>query len=512
MKNSSLENPKGLRRARSGNTVWTAGIMAASTATAYGFDIIGFSESTVVLAFMLGVLLVAGKTEGYRFGVAASVIGVLSFNYFFTAPRYSFTVHDPQYLVTFTVMLAVALMTSALTARVKQQAELSAAREVQTARLYRLGQEMLKVRGLEEIRKLLTEQLMSLVGYSSRIYMSADLHRLLRSPQGEEAAKSVDAAAVESVWQTGRPLCRGQAASEGDCYLPIIGQSSVLGVVQIHLPSGPAPDSQQLALLEAVSALTAMAVERERLIEAEQQAKTEAETERLRSTLLRSISHDLRTPLTGIAGAAGTLLENYGQLDEPTNRRLLEGINEDVQWLIRLVENLLSMTRLEAGKPGVRLRPEAVEEVVAEAVEQIRKRAPGRQIQVRLPKDLILLPMDGNLIELVLINLLDNAMKYTPPGGEISIRVEELQDAVRFEVADRGQGIAEADLHKLFDPFFTGSLQHGEGRKGSGLGLSICQAIIRAHHGEITAGNRPGGGASIQFTIPLIAPEEATHE
>lgn len=499
------------------NSGLTLSIMALSTLVSVAFESIGFSESTIVMMYLLGVLVVASQTLGSVYGITASVIGVLSFNYFFTAPRFSFTVHDPQYLVTFTVMLAVALVTSTLTARVKQQAELSSLRETRTNMLYQISQSMLKTKGVQEIHLLVLQQLKELFGYPAALYFPDNTRTLMRVTKGKDSDADFDTdceSIAERVFKTGTSAGAGLTVvtNHSGCYVPVIGQSRILGVMVIQCPSNTMMEPEQVTLLEAVAAQVALAIEREKVLETEQSSKMEIERERLRNTLLRSISHDLRTPLTGIAGAASTILENYNHLDDGTKKKLLEGMGEDVQWLIRLVENLLSMTRLEAGKPDVRKRPEAVEEVVAEALAQIRKRAGSRRISVKMPKDLIMIPMDGNLIEQVLINLMDNAIKYTPENAEISVRIEPVGQQISFEVSDNGGGISDEDMPHLFNLFYTGGNTRPEARKGSGLGLAICQAIIHAHQGEITAGNRPDGGAVFRFTIPAEESEEATHE
>lgn len=499
------------------NSVYTIGIMAAATLVSLAFDRIGFSEPVIIMTLLLGVLLVAIHTAGYIYGISASVISVLLFNYFFTVPRYTLMVHDPQYIVTFTIMLAVSIMTSTQTARVKQQAELSALRERRSEMLYKVSQSMLKAQGVQEIYILVIQQVEILFGHPVSLYFPDERHVMtgIGGKTGEDDwIHSEDAIIAGWVFRTGTSAGAGSAMypDAPGYYAPIIGQSRVLGVIGIAVLKDAALDAEQIALLEAVAAQVALALEREKVMEVQQLSKMEVERERLRNTLLRSISHDLRTPLTGIAGAAGTILDNYEFLEDEIKKKLLEGIGDDVQWLIRLVENLLSMTRIEAGKPDIQKMAEAVEEVVAEAVAQVKKRSGDHRIIVRIPDDLLVIPMDGNLIEQVLINLLENAVKYTPDGSEIQVRVDSAGEFIRFEVMDNGHGIPEKDLPHLFDLFYTGENANTEARKGSGLGLAICRTIVQAHGGEIFADNRPGGGALFQFTIPSGDSKEVRHE
>lgn len=516
MKSESKERKNNRLKWSSRSIILTMAVLAGSTLISVGFDRISFSESTIILAYLLGVLLVASRTVGYVYGILTSVVGVLSFNYFFTAPRFSLSVHDPQYIVTFVIMLIVALTTSTLTARVKQEAELASLREKRASMLYQISQSMLKTQGVQEIYPLVVQQLEMLFGFPAVLFFPDNSRHLIRiqgAGEAEQETAQKEHEIADRAFRTGTTEGGGPAVGTGisGCYVPVTGQNRVLGVILIACPEGVQLEAEQITLLEAVAAQVALAVEREKVLEAEQNSRMEIERERLRNTLLRSISHDLRTPLTGIAGATGTILDNYDHLDDDIKKRLLEGMGEDVQWLIRLVENLLSMTRLEAGKPDIRTRQEAVEEVVAEAVAQVKKRAAHHRISVKMPKELIMAPMDGNLIEQVLINLMDNGIKYTPEGSEIQVRVETAGKKVWFEVADNGNGIAEADMGHLFDLFYTGGNTSPEARKGSGLGLAICQSIIHAHQGEIFAGNRPEGGAVFRFSIPYD-PQEASHE
>lgn len=508
---------KALNRSIAVNAGVSSAIMLSATLGGILFERVGFSESTVILVFLLGIILVSVRTLGFVYGIAASIYGVLAFNYFFTEPRYSLTVHDPQYLITFLVMLIVALITSTLTARVKSQVELSLLREARTTVLYQISQDLLMSKGIQEIYTVVIHQLKRLFGLPAFAYIPDHKGALIpvnAKGGGGDPSGENELLLAEQVFRTGTAMgCqqRPQAGLKG-CYIPVVGQSRVLGVIGVARHDSEIMASEQVALLDAVAAQIALAVEREKILEAEQAARLEVDRERFRNTLLQSISHDLRTPLTGIAGAAATILDNYDQLDDVIKKRLLEGMGDDVQWLIRLVENLLSMTRLEAGMPNLRIRPEAVEEVVAEAVVQVRKRSPNHRILVDLPEELLMVPMDGNLIEQVLINLLDNAVKYTVADSEIHMRVYKDGRSVWFEVTDNGLGIPEKDLPHLFDLFYTGSNAAPEVRRGSGLGLTICQAVISAHHGEIFAFNRTEGGAGFRFRIPVSELEEDIYE
>jgi two-component system sensor histidine kinase KdpD len=295
-------------------------------------------------------------------------------------------------------------------------------------------------------------------------------------------------------------------------YLPLVASRGAVGVLGVR-PAQPrrllAPE--QLHLLETFVSQTALALERAILAEEAQQAQVQVESERLRSSLLSAVSHDLRTPLAAITGAASSLLEGDTALDTPTRRELLQTIYEEADWLNRLVSNLLQVTRLESGAVQVHKEWQPLEEVVGAALMRLDTRLRTRPLTTNLPGDLPLIPLDSVLIEQVLINLLDNALKYTPPGSPITLSAWPTDGTVTVEVADRGPGLQPGDEQHVFEKFYR--LPHPGERSGAGLGLTICRAIVEAHGGRIWAENRPDGGATFRFTLPVsgtpphVAPE-----
>jgi two-component system, OmpR family, sensor histidine kinase KdpD len=285
-------------------------------------------------------------------------------------------------------------------------------------------------------------------------------------------------------------------------YLPLIASRGTVGVLGVR-PSEPsrllAPE--QLRLLETFASQTALAIERASLVEEAQQAQVQAETERLRSSLLSSVSHDLRTPLTAITGAASSLLEGSTVLDAAAHGELLRTIYEEADRLNRLVSNLLEMTRLESGAAQVHKEWQPLEEVIGVALTRLEAHLHDHPLAVHLPADLSLVPLDSVLIEQVLINLLDNAIKYTPSGIPITLSAWPTDGAVMVEIADRGPGLPPGDEQRIFEKFYRRS--HAGERSGAGLGLTICRAIVEAHGGRIWAENRPDGGAALRFTLPM---------
>jgi two-component system sensor histidine kinase KdpD len=283
-------------------------------------------------------------------------------------------------------------------------------------------------------------------------------------------------------------------------YLPLVGSRGAVGVMGVRPPDSRTFEApEQLHLLETFASQTALAIERAILAEEAQAAQVRVEAERLRSSLLSSVSHDLRTPLTSITGAASTLLESDGGLTAASRRDLLETISEEAHRLNRLVQNLLEMTRLEA---GVQVKKDwhPLEEVVGAALSHLERLLREHPVRASLPKDLPLVPLDDVLIEQVLINLLENAVKYTPPGTLIEIGASAGDGAVTVEVADRGPGLPPGDVERAFEKFYRGA---PEVARGAGLGLAICRAIVGAHGGRIWAENRREGGVAFRFTLPI---------
>ncbi|HKL79941.1 MAG TPA: ATP-binding protein [Mobilitalea sp.] len=259
-------------------------------------------------------------------------------------------------------------------------------------------------------------------------------------------------------------------------------------------------NSEQLFLLDSVKIQIASAMERVVLVRDREAAKSETERERFKSNLLRAISHDIRTPLTRITGAAHMLQHNLGEND---SIKLISGIYEDSTWLTHLVENILSLTRIQEGKLNIHIQSEAVEEIISGAISQTIKYAPDHKITITVPQEVLFVPMDGKLIEQVLINLINNAIEHTSPENEILVSVKPEADKVWFEVKDSGIGIDEKDLTNIFDMFYVSPNSRRDGKQGMGLGLAICKAIITYHGGNITASNNPEGGSTFRFYLNL---------
>ncbi|WZL72015.1 sensor histidine kinase KdpD [Clostridiaceae bacterium 35-E11] len=485
-------------------------ILALTTALAFIFYVTGSAEANIIMVYIIGVLIMSLVTDGYVIGMIGSISSVLSFNFFFTEPRFTFMVYDTSYLITFPIMLIVTLITSTLTSKIQQQVVTSLQREAHTQMLYDISRNFLNISGRENIAIQGIEYLTSTLKKDVIIYLFDSENKSLRpilnskNDQTQALLDKDEQAVVDWVFRSGQIAGAGTDTLPGSIayYIPLKTYQNTIGVVGIESKDSIL-NFDQRNLLNTVVVQMAIALEREVLREEQEKIKIEFEREKLRSNLLRAISHDLRSPLAGIAGASTTILENEGTLDKNTVHELLNGIYEDSEWLTRLVENLLSMTKIDEGKLQLKKVPEAVEEVISEALHHIRKRSRNHTIKVRIPDSLLIVPMDGKLIEQVLINLIDNAIKYTPHGTTIEVKASSNKKFVYMEVSDNGEGLPPDSIDHIFDRFFVPENKLVDSRRGVGLGLAICKSIVEAHGGKIEAQNKRNGGAMFRFSLPL---------
>jgi two-component system sensor histidine kinase KdpD len=475
-----------------------------------------FAPANLIMVYLLGTVLAAWRL-GRGPSILVSVLSVAAFDFFFVTPYLTFAVSDTQYLVTFAVMLAVAVVISTLTTRVRAQADASRQRERRTAALYSMTRDLVSQQGLDELLRAATRHVAEVFGSRVAVF--------LRDPDGRLVARAgglgpgtddpSERAVAQWVQEHGQMAGRGSATLPGAraLYLPLTAARGTVGVLGVEPTSGETTPAtpEQLHLLETFAAQTALAIERVALVDEAQHAHLRSETERLRNSLLSAVSHDLRTPLATITGSASALVEHGAELDAAAQRELAQAIHEEADRLNRLVQNLLEMTRLESGGIRVGKDWEPLEEVVGSALARVEKRLGDRRVDIQLPPDLPLVPLDPLLIEQVLINILDNAIKYTPAGSPIEISASTEDREVHVVVADRGPGFEPGEETLVFEKFYRG---HAAGtRSGAGLGLAIARGIVEAHGGQITAETRAGGGALFRFSLPLAAaPPEVRSE
>jgi len=460
--------------------------------------------SNLIMVYLLGVVAVAARS-GRGPTVLASVLSVATFDFFFVPPYFSFAVADAQYLVTFAVMLVVALVISGLTVRIRAQAASARDRERRTAALYAMSRELAGSRGVDGLLAIAIRHIVDVFPVEVSVLLPDAAGRLTaRSvPAATLSADSTEQAVAQWVFEHRELAGLGTSTLPGAAalHVPLIGSGGAVGVLGVKPAEAHAFDSpEQFHLLETFANQTALAIERATLADEAQASQVRMETERLRNSLLSSVSHDLRTPLATITGAATTMLETGSRLDQQTQHELLESIRDEGERLNRLVQNLLEMTRLESGALELRRDLHPLEEVIGAALTRLAKALGTRRVTVSIPPDLPLVSIDDVLIEQVFVNLLDNAVKYTPPDSAIRIIVTATDRSVTAEVADHGPGLPKGQESRVFDKFYRAT---PDGRRGAGLGLAICRGIVLAHGGRIWAHNLPEGGVAFLFTLPL---------
>ncbi|MGL5244820.1 MAG: DUF4118 domain-containing protein, partial [Sarcina sp.] len=423
---------------------------------------LGFAEANILLVYILIVLIISVSTKGYGIGILAAFVNVLCFNFLFTNPKLTFKFVDPTYIVTFPFFILVATITSTLTTRLKEQSELSIKDEEVAQFLYQISKSFINLSGEMNIVNMgiyhICEGLKRDVTYYQGENGILTGEYIFKRAIGKKKRENVDKRKEMEIayWVASN---KKQAGSGTDThngmetyFIPITSSEESFGVLAVECSEKLSKD--ELSLIEAVVAQMSLALDREKLSKEKEQTKLEFEREKLRSNLLRAISHDLRTPLTGIQGASSLILKSYDELNDNMKIELIADINSDSEWLIRLVENLLSMTRIEHGDLKINKTLEVVEEVIAEAVQHMKSRLENHNLKIDIPEEPIFIAIDGKLIEQVIVNLVDNAIKYTPKGSDIIIKVIKKYDKVVFEVRDNGPGIGESDIEHVFDIFY----------------------------------------------------------
>jgi two-component system sensor histidine kinase KdpD len=473
-------------------------------ATVIGLPLQKLVFPTNLVMLYLVVVMVAAVWLGRGPSILTAALSVLAFDFFFVPPHYTFAVSNSEYLLTFAGLFLVSLVISGLAARAQGQAEVARRRQIQTAELCDFSQALASATSVETISRTVVTQLSADFGRQV-VVLLPQTDKLVPVAQSERLELDENELAVAAwVYQNGQSAGRGTdtlpAASAR--YTPLQGTKGVVGVlgVQPVTPAGHLTPEQRLQL-QAYASQAALAIERAQLAESAREADLLQVTEKLQTALLNSISHDLRTPLASIIGILSSI--NDDSLDQPTRQNLIDAGLEEAQRLNRLMGNLMDMTRLDAGALKVSKELSDAQELVGSALGQLKDRLRDRQLTLDVPNDLPPVPVDVVLMGQVLVNLLDNALKYSPSDQPIEVQARAAGDKMLLEVRDRGVGIPPDDLKQVFDKFYR--VQHPGKPGGTGLGLSICKGIVEAHGGRIWARNRPGGGAVFTVALPLQA-------
>lgn len=491
-----------------------AGVLTASTAAGFAFHALNLSESNIIMGYMLGVLFASLNMSNLLPRALYALCSVLAFNFFFTEPRFSFHVYDPTHPVTFVTMLLASGIIGTLARRLQQQKALAAQKAYRTSLLLATSQ---KLQGARDTHMIIHEtgcQLMSLL--SRTVIMYPARGGRLGEPLIMEHPSPRDTAALYTSKQERSVaewcLYNRKQAGAGTSTLPgarclymcIRGQDEALGVVAVAVGDTPL-DAFEKGLFMAVLGECTLALEKEHIRESKDLAFMQARQESLRANLLRGISHDLRTPLTSISGNAHILRTNGSALNDETRQRLYTDMYDDAAWLISLVENILAVTRLEDGSLTLRMEPELISDCIHEALRHINPRSEEHHLDIQIEDELLLARMDVRLIMQVVVNMVDNAIKYTPKGSTITVSASRRGQDIAVSVADDGEGIPGEAKDHLFDIFFTAGRTAADSRRGLGLGLFLCKSIVAAHGGKLWfEDNRPKGSL---FTFTLQAAE-----
>lgn len=479
-------------------------VLSGATLISAWFDSLGFTEANIITIYILGVLITAMITRGRFYSGLISFVSVLVFNFLFTEPRFTLQAYDAGYAVTFLVMFLAGFITSNLTMRVKEQARQSALKAYRTEILLETSQKLQRARNKEEIYSESAHQMKKLLNRTIILYPSKG--EVLGAPiifadelSQNEAAYYINKdehAVAQWVYKNNKHAGATTHTLPGaKClYMAIRSQDTVFCVVGIVMEYDRVMEAFEKNLLIAMLGECALALEKDAINEAKNQVAMQVEREQLRSNLLRAISHDLRTPLTSISGNAGVLMNNSEVLDEVKRKQLYNDIYDDAMWLINLVENLLAVTRIDNGTLSLKMQPELIDEVIGEALIHITRQSKHHVIEVMIQSDLLMAKMDSRLIIQVIINIVNNAIKYTYEGSHIVISAMRKGDKVVVEIADDGDGILDQDKEKIFNMFYTVDKNKADSRRGIGLGLSLCKSIITAHNGRIyVRDNKPKG-------------------
>ena len=451
----------------------TLGILILATVLSFGFSRVGFTEANIIAVYLLAALLTSMVTSTRSSYVLSAIGGVLVFNFFFTTPMFSLRVHEHGAPLTFLIMIVAALIVGTLTDRLKSQVKQSTQAAYRTNLLFETSQMLQKATSDDKIFQTVRTQVGKLL----------DRH----------------ASVLPGVTASSR---------RNALHYPIKVQDRIYGTVIIE---GSEPlEAFENSVLLSILGECALALENSRNTAEKEEAKLQAESEKLRANLLRSISHDLRTPLTAISGNASILLSDSENLDVDARKQMYGDIYDDSAWLHNLVENLLAVTKIEEGRMELKTQPQLAEEIVSEALQHISRKRSEHSITVTHEDELLLAQCDARLIVQTIINLVDNAIKYTPVGSHIWVSTRWEDSMAVFTVADDGPGIPDQEKKQIFQMFYTGSTAVADSRRSLGLGLSLCKSIVTAHGGTITVSDNQPVGTVFTFTIP--AGEVEVHE
>ena len=478
------------------------GVIIVASLIGLFFAHLGFSEANIITLYILGVLITSIITSSKTAWGFSSVASVLIFNFLFTKPRFSLMAYGDGYPITFAIMFVASLITGSLASKMHNQTKQSSQAAYRTKILFDANRLLQRASNDEEVLRITAEQLKKLLNRHIVIFK-----------QNKDALQTL-VYALDDSFQMGEKelniatnILINHSYDYKDAqlrcdYYPLKTQLRTYGIIAVY-KNEKEIDSFENSIVLSLVGECALALENLFNAKEKELAAVLAENEQLRANLLRAISHDLRTPLTAISGNASNLISNASSFDEQTKLSIYNDIYHDSMWLINLVENLLSITRLEEGRMNLNFTTELVDEVVAEAIKHVHQRERGQKITVVHKDELLLAKMDTRLIIQVIINILDNAMKYTPTDSLVTVITEKQNDKAVISIADNGAGIPDELKERVFDMFYTGAKKLADSRRSIGLGLALCKSIISVHNGEIFVKDNVPSGAIFTFTLPI---------
>ncbi|MEK5215667.1 sensor histidine kinase KdpD [Psychrobacillus sp. FSL H8-0487] len=480
------------------------------------FFSIGVSESNIITIYILGVLVLATWTTGWMVSIISSLVSVLIFNFLFIEPRFSFEAYHRDYFITFLIMFLSGFITSSLTKKVKEQAIVAVRKSYRMEVLLETNRKLQYAKTVEEIITEGMSQIVKLVDkpveffeINNRLIVKSIFFRTesMSTIENNKIATLFDNVNERGVvtWVANNNHIAGVSTDvfpEANAYyLPLVSGDNVKGVIGIALSKESPLPAFERHILHAIMNDFSFALDKWYLQKVNEEVAREAELEQMRANLLRAISHDLRTPLTSISGNADILLTSGEQINDTEKLQLYRDIYSNSKWLVQMVENLLAVSRLDDGKLAIEMQPELVDDIMQEALLHVVRINNTHKISFHVEPELLLALMDARLIIQVIINIIDNALTYTPTGSEIILIAKEIGNSVHFSIMDNGPGIEESLKARLFDPFTTGKVQRSDSRRGLGLGLALCQTILKLHGSELTVADNEPNGTIFNFSL-----------
>lgn len=488
-------------------------ILALFTAAGMVLSLLKVGETNIIIMYMISILVIAIRCAGRGYAIVSSILVVLLFNFLFTEPKYTLKAYGAQYPLTFLFMFTASIIISAITLKVKQQAKASAVNAYRTEVLLETSRQLQAAKGWDDIIEKSARQLIKLLKTTVIVFQAEN------GSLGEEkvyTAGEFNCGAIyvdqdeknAAAWTLKNQEPAGASTrmhpEAAGYYLPVRNGQETACVFGVVLDEKNRIEPLEKSLLTGMIDEISLAIEKYSLDEKSKNAQMEAEKEHLRADLLRAISHDLRTPLTSISGNASILLGGHAP-DAEAGKKLLKDIEENSRWLIQLVENLLAITKLDNGGLVLHKEPELLEDIILEAVKHVYNPNEDHTIAIGYQEELLMADAEAALVIQVVVNIINNAVKYTPPGSRIQIKSFSKGDRAVVEISDDGNGISDKDKEHVFEMFYTADKNSGDGRRGLGLGLALCKSIVHAHDGDIYVKDNKPKGAVFGFTLKKVS-------